>query len=45
MVAKRPNADMALRFEELPWSCNTTAGHRHLHVVCSIQRGDVVEHS
>ena len=45
MVVKPANADMALRPEAFPWSCDTTAGHHHLYVVCRTQRGNVMERS
>lgn len=45
MVAKRPNTDMALRFEVLPWSSGTTAVLPRLHTACKIRTRSVMEHS
>ena len=45
MVAEPPSVDMALRFEVILWSCDTTVVLSRLHAVGNSQTESVMERS
>lgn len=45
MVAEPPSVDMALRFEVILWSCDTTVVLSRLHAVRNSQTESVMERS